>query len=406
MNRLKLFYGDFLEVEEIGTHFFDYPTFNKQSPIEKSMVSRPFCPKIRFKAFSDGTMKIYRVARAAYTGTPLFIATIACALLERDENRRLTNTNYSRQMNLIIFPFERYKNYVKRELPEKVGKELQRLIEDVKFQLKVKIQQSGGKAYDEEEFVKEPEKVFDSSFNWVICDTSRRGIQEKVRQREQELVNDRDLYNPQIIREKARARARHYMGLLEFFCSFSYLRDRPKSYLMVDGLIYPYRKISGLFGISYENYKSTISRIVGFIKHPRDIPYEAFQQIPIMKFGEYLHWIGQPSEVELEENKQKVIETQWERDRFRFALLRFRIRGQEISPNPIGIVKLQISPEHEEIQEIVESVLYENLPWPTDRRRIYNEPYPIELTEKVAKAYLPSESRVTGLVYSIVGGIE
>jgi hypothetical protein len=94
------------------------------------------------------------------------------------------------------------------------------------------------------------------------------------------------------------------------------------------------------------------------------------------------------------------------RDRLRFALLRFRAKGKELFPLPVGVVKLQISPEQDELRKVIEAVLYENLPWPTDRRRIYNEPYPIEMTEKVAKASLPSEDRIIGFVYSIVGGIE
>ena len=307
MKRFKLFYGDFLETEEIGTHFFDCPSHIPEGSVEILTVNRPSQPEIRFKAFLDGTMKIYRVARAAYTGTPLFVATIACALLEKGKDRRLRNTRYSRILNLIIFPFERYLGYIKRNLHQQVSNEIQRLIEDLRFQIKRSVRNFGGEVYEESEFIEDPKGVFGKSGNWIICDTSEKGIQEEIRQKEKELVKEEDLYNPQQVREKARARARHYMGLLEFYCAYSYLEDRPNNYLMVDGLFYPYRKVGGLFKILPEEYKAMIGRVVGLIKHPRDIPHEVFQRIPTLKFGECFHWIGKPSEIEENANVKREI---------------------------------------------------------------------------------------------------
>jgi hypothetical protein len=54
------------------------------------------------------------------------------------------------------------------------------------------------------------------------------------------------------------------------------------------------------------------------------------------------------------------------------------------------------------LKEIVKAVLRERYPLPSDHRRIYSEPFPIEEAEKVAKAQLPSEDRIRGLVYSLM----
>lgn len=407
MQKIKLFHGDFLEWEEIGTHYMDYVTYLPEGSVETLIINRPSTPEVKFKSFLDGTMKIYRVARATHLGTPLFVASISCALLERGKDRHLKNTHYSRTLNLLIFPFERFVKYIERTLPQ-MRDEIKRLIEDLQFHIKIVVRSLGRKVYSEEEFAENPKKVFEKSENWVICDTSKEGIIRSGNERD--FVKEIELYNPQRVRDAARARARYFMGLLEFYCAYSYLKERPQNYLMIDGLFYPYRKVGGLFGITWEEYMEKIGRVIGFIKHPRDIPSAVFSKIPFLGENECLHWIGKPSEAE-EDTSIKIenIKKIGGKDRFRFALLRFRIRGKGFYPTPIGVVKLQISPEHEEHEElrkIIEAVLYENLPLPTDRRRLYNEPYPIEVAERVAKAFLPSEERIIGFVYSIVGGIE
>ena len=410
MKKIKLFYRDFLEWEEIGTHYMDHVTHLPEGAVEVLEVNRFSVPEVKFRAFLDGTMKLYRVARATHLGTPLFVASISCALLERGRDKYLTNTHYSRVLNLLIFPFERFVGYVDRILSQsQIGKEIRRLIEDLQFHIKTTVYTLGGKVYTEEEFIEKPEEVLERSGNWIICDTSQKGIQKEIAGSvtERELIKETDLLNPQRVRDAARARARYFMGLLEFFCAYSYLKEKPQNYLMVDGLFYPYRKVGGLFKITWEEYTQKIGKVVGFIKHPRDLPSEILPKIPFLRENECFHWIGKPSEAE-EDVTMKVesVKEPGGRDRFRFALLRFRTSGKGFYPTPVGIVKLQISPEHEEIKKIMESVLYEKLPLPTDRRRFYNEPYPIEVAEKIAKAFLPSEERIVGFIYSILGGIE
>jgi len=84
--------------------------------------------------------------------------------------------------------------------------------------------------------------------------------------------------------------------------------------------------------------------------------------------------------------------------------LRFR-RLPHFLDTPVGIVKLQtLKREHnkDNLKEIVKAVLRERYPLPSDHRRIYSEPFPIEEAEKVAKAQLPSEDRIRGLVYSLM----
>lgn len=61
-----------------------------------------------------------------------------------------------------------------------------------------------------------------------------------------------------------------------------------------------------------------------------------------------------------------------------------------------------MSPEKETTEETIKAVLYEKYPVLSDRRRLYNEPFPIEIAEKVAKSFLPSEDRIKGFVLSII----
>ena len=406
----KLWYSDFYEEEEIGTAFFDYPDeIIKERGCSRISIYRPSRPSVKFKAFLDGTMKIYRVARMMHTGSPMYVAAISCALLERGEDRYLRNTSYSRTLNLLIFPFDRYTSYIKRKYQDSTfQREVDRLFSDFKAQIRRTAKFLGSDMYEEHTLREDPNAVknaFGHSGNWILCDTSKKGLKADSR----EYVKEIDLYNPHRLREAARARARYFMGLLEFFCAYTFLENRPNDYLMIDGLFFPYGKVSSIFGITKNQYKAVVERIIGFIKHPRDIPEEVLPELPTLSPNECFCWTGTTAEAEETSTLPSDQTKKRDKQKFKFSLLRFRsLRKEDIPPSPVGIVKLQLSPDKDEesLRKILEAVLYENLPWPMDRRRLYNEPYPIEVAEKVAKSFLPSEERLTGFVYSILTFIE
>ncbi|MFZ8859973.1 MAG: hypothetical protein ACO2PP_05665, partial [Thermocrinis sp.] len=60
-------------------------------------------------------------------------------------------------------------------------------------------------------------------------------------------------------------------------------------------------------------------------------------------------------------------------------------------------------PTKDNLKDIIKAVLQERYPLPSNHRRIYSEPYPISEAEKVAKAQLPSEAKLRGLVYALMG---
>ena len=227
----------------------------------------------------------------------------------------------------------------------------------------------------------------------LVCDTSKRGVVEK----DHSLISQEDLSNPKKIKEAATARVRYIMGLLEFNCLLSASDKFGDSYILKDGLIERYSRVKNIFGIDRQTYQEMLKNVVGFIKYPRKVPPEVMANMLHLKDFEYYRWTGRPEDDE--EGSGSSVDME---ELFDFALLRFR-RLPRFSDAPVGIVKLQtLKTNPDNFKDIVKAVLQERYPLPPNHRRIYSEPYPISEAEKVAKALLPSEMKIRGLVYAFL----
>lgn len=398
--------------EEYGVNIMDQTSYScDESSIRGGSVDTPVSPRRKFTSFLDGTMRLYRVGYATYTGTPLYIAVIATAVLIRGKDRRLRKVPQSRYVYALLFPFKSYKNHIFQQvqsgqLKEEFYREIEDWIRDIRADLRSYVHRNQADLFEETEI--DPSltpgimrKVFEKNGTWIISDTSYKGIISGRENRRKPLITDSELYNPNRVQEVARTRARYFMGLLEFYSALTHLEANPGSYIMIDGLFYPYKRVGALFGITKDEYKDRMKNVVGFIKHPREIPQNIIQKVALLKEGKYFSWTGGPSPSEEDESQPPIPSDPKSEEKYRFAVLRFRTKPGIFVPSPIGIIKLQTSPE-EDIRETIEAVLYERNPVPTDRRRLYNESYPIEEAERVAKALLPSESKIRGFVLSIL----
>ncbi len=405
MEDFKLFHHDELLVEEVGVNYMDQVSYSFEGDIDQFKLKPPYKPSQKFTAFLDGTMRLYKVCSAAFTGTPLHVATISTALLYRGKDRHIRNTKYSKHIFLLLFPFKNYVSALGRKNPER-KESIKDKIENFLFLFKRVVNGFGYKVVREYELApdkKGVDSIFGRSGTWIICDISQKGLLAyKESAMSRGFVTEEMLYNPRRVREAARVRARYIMGLLEFYSACKFLQDYPEAHLMVDGLFYPYRRVKTLFEMTRNEYIEKMEKVVGFIKYPQQIPQKILPNLFTLHEGECLCWTGTPSEAEEDETYTIKEEEKISKDFFRFAVLRFRSKTGESIPSPIGIVKLQISPEKEKTEEVIKAVLYEKYPVPTDRRRLYNEPFPIEIAEKVAKSILPSEDRIKGFVLSIV----
>lgn len=408
MRRRKLVYHDMAAAEEYGVNFMDQVSYSyDENRIEEGGVRFPVRPRRKFTAFLDGTMRLYRVGYIIPTATPIYVAVIATAVLVRGTDRRLRKAPQSRYMYVLLFPFDSYKNHIRQLV--KSGRKKKEFLEDVndwirdvKTELKSYARKYGAKLFEETDMEKPGimREVFEKNGIWIISDISYMGLISRS-ERRKPLITDSDLLNPNRVHEVARTRARYLMGLLEFYSALTHLEANPNSYMMIDGLFYPYKRVGTLFGITKDEYEKRMKNVVGFIKHPREIPENIIQDVTVLEEGKYFAWIGGPSPSEEDETGPPASSDPKSEEKYGFAVLRFRMKPGVFVPSPIGIVKLQTSPE-ENIKEAVEAVLYEKYPVPTDRRRLYNESYPIEEAEKVAKALLPSESKIRGFALSIL----
>jgi hypothetical protein len=402
---MKFLYLDTFTEEEIGVNYMDYIRYdvNEESIKIDSVRSLTKNPRRKFTAFMDGTLRLYKIASAAYTWTPFYVAAISTALLIRDRNKQLRNTIYSRRIYVVLFPFKSYMEFLKKTEGEKIYRHLE--IWKIEIYNALKRISRGNFFVESSLEEKTAWSIFKENDSWLISDISFIGIMTTKEQsnKRRYLISEEDLFNPSKVKEAARARARYLMGLLEFYTTVTYLQDNPNGYVMVDGLFYPYKRVKRFFKMERDTYNKYAKNIVGFIKHPRDIPKNILFQVINLKEGDYIHWIGNPSEVEEDEkalNINKITENS-NLEKFTFAVLRYRRPFSNFAPSPVGIIKLQTTTK-EDIYEAVEAVLYEKYPIPTDRRRLYNESYPIQKAEDVARSNLPSQERMRGYIYSLV----
>ncbi len=372
--------GPLLEREEIvpvgDLHWTDFP---KESPL-------------KFDAFLDGSMKLYRVGHASYSGTPLYYACISAALLYRDQEGRLRNTTYTRNINLLLFPFEIYEMV----FGEAVKNELREFVERLRTSIVIRGQQFFTE-HDVRETIREESlgSIFKHKDCWIVCDTSRSGVTEQG----QIQIQKKDLGNFNVIKEKARSRVRHYMRLLEFYILKLFRERNEDSFILVDGLYPEKRHVLAPFRLeNEEKYKSIVKGVIGFVKTPRDIPDSLYEHDVWENLGPYksVYWTGRVKE-------QENVSSLKELSGFTFSLLRFRhLPGFEA--NPIGVVKIQTEKDVDldYLRSVLSAVYRERFPFVSDIRRFLNEAYPIEQAEKVAKSFFPSESRIRGFISTVI----
>jgi hypothetical protein len=286
-----------------------------------------------------------------------------------------------------LFPFETYREYLQTAQSKVSYAEIENDINNFRRKYVVFREQdldyrkAGGR------------EIFRRGNVLLVCDTSKRGIVQK----DQGLISIEDLNNPKKIKEAAKARVRYIMGLLEFSCLLSASDMFSDSYILKDGLIERYSRVKNIFGIDKQTYQELLKNVVGFIKYPRKIPPEVRAGMLHLKDFEYYRWVGRPEDDDMGSSSDMD-------ELFDFALLRFR-RLPRFSDAPVGIVKLQklkTDSITDNLKDIAKAVLQERFPLPSNHKRIYSEPYPISEAEKVAKAQLPSEAKIRGLVYALM----
>jgi hypothetical protein len=379
----------YFALEEEGKPLYDQAEFCHEGDfLREEVADYKSPPPFSFNIFIDGTMRLYNVG-LAIPYAPLFLAVVSVAVLRR-EDRKLFNTNISNSLTLLLFPFETYREYLQTERVGVSYADIESFINNFRRKFAAIFREQdldyrkvGGR------------EIFKRRNVLLVCDTSKRGIVQK----DHGLISKEDLLNPKKIKDAAVARVRYIMGLLEFSCLLSASDMFSDSYILKDGLIERYSRVKNIFGIDRGTYQTMLMNVVGFIKYPRKIPPEVMANMLNLKEFQYYKWTGRPESDEDDSNPSPD-----NNELFDFALLRFR-RLPHFLDTPVGIVKLQtlkIEYNKHNLKEIVKAVLRERYPLPSDHRRIYSEPFPIEEAEKVAKAQLPSEDMLRGLVYSLM----
>jgi hypothetical protein len=375
-------------LEEEGKPLYDQADFCNEGNISREeIVEHKTLPPFSFNIFIDGAMRLYNVGMVKPLYAQLFLAVVSVAGLRR-ENRRLFNANISNSLTLLLFPFETYREYLQTaqsgvsyaEVESDINKFRRRYV--VFKEQDLDYRRVGGR------------EIFSRPDVLLVCDTSKRGIVQK----DHILISKEDLLNPKKIKEAATARVRYIMGLLEFSCLLSAGDRFGASYILKDGLIERYSRVKSIFGIDRQTYQDLLKNVVGFIKYPRKMPPEVMANMLNLKDFEYYRWSGKPEDDEDLGSSGDIDEL------FDFALLRFRGLPR-FSDAPVGIVKLQTLKNDsttDNLKDIIKAVLQERYPLPSNHRRIYCEPYPISEAEKAAKAQLPSEAKIRGLVYALM----
>jgi len=348
----------------------------------------------RFTAFLDGT---YRLARMGYlAGVPVYIASIAGALLERDKSGKLHDTGLLKNLIAVIYPFESAKNYHDKYGNKKVAddiKEFLNVLRDIK---------SDCILYDHELKNDVTEKLakIDSPTVYIVSDTSYRGLINKNTRVQQ--IDPKDVYSLGIVYRKARARARVLMSILEAAYLKKY-RDKNgfDNWVLVDGTLNYTLKFFFKPTRQHEAFQNYFKKTVGFIK---TIRRKFFENNPnkllkffSMKEEQYTISIAYKTDTEEEiisefDPEKRDVSTKWG-----FVYLRFRLPNYLQSQDNIltnkGIVKLQFVIDNDDLDAIISKgrlianmACFERYPLPSDRKRIWNEPLAIEEAEKVAKS--------------------
>jgi hypothetical protein len=375
-------------LEEEGKSLYDQMDFRYEGGLVKDEITGTnIPPPFTFNIFIGGAVRLYRVGLAR-PHTPLFLAVVSVAVLRR-ENRKLFGANISNTLTLLLFPFETYREYLQTAQIGVSYAEIESSINNFRRKFAVFREQ------DLDYRKVEGREIFRRRNVLLICDTSKRGIFQKGNY----LISKEDMLNHKKIKEAAIARVRHIMGLFEFDCLLSASDMFCDGFILKNGLIERYSRVKNIFGIDRETYQAILTNVVGFIEYPRKVPPEVMTNMLHLKDFEFYKWAGRTESHEDDPNPSQDSD-----ELFDFVLLGFR-RLPHYPGTPVGIVKLQIlKTEHNEdrLKDIVKAVLKERFPLPLDPKRRYSTPYPIEEAEKVAKAQLPSEGRIRGMVYALM----
>lgn len=390
MRQIPLFIGGVFQKEYEGPDY-GYEDHEIIKTSDYKLFDFPLKTELKFDAFLDGTMKLYWIGNAAKSGTPLFYASVVVSLLYRTPDKLLRNTTYTRNINLLLFPFQSYKEAFSLDFGQQVENFLENLEREIRsFRQNI---------YTEEnirEYIERGisiERIFSQKNAWIICDTSFSGITAEVRRRQ---IGENELGRFSEVKNKAKARVRHYMRLFEFFALKAFKERNPKSFVMVDGLFPPKRHVKRPFLISSdEEYDEITKGVVGFIKRPMDIPQEIREVYDFWEKlvpGKAVIWQGNL--------KEKMRSSQSpSSEAYKFALIRFRY-FPNFQISPAGVVKIQANQtiNEEDYKQILSAVYRERLPYVSSFKRSLNEPYPIEATEKVAKSFFPPEEIIKGFL--------
>jgi hypothetical protein len=371
-------------LEKEGEPLYDQMDFRYAGGFVKDKIANTnIHPPFEFNIFIGGTVRLYRVG-LAIPHTPFFLAMVSVAALGR-KNRKLFYVK-SNVLTLLLFPFQTYREFLHSG---QIG------ISYADIEKSVDKFSRSFTAFSEEDLDYGKvggREIFKLPNVLLICDTSKRGIVQKG----DYLISKEDLLNHKKIKEAAIARVRHIMGLLEFDCLLSASDMFSDGLILKDGLIERYSRVKNIFGIDRETYQAMLTNVVGFIEYPK-IPPEVMANMPNLKEFQYCKWTGRTESGEDDPNPSQDSD-----ELFDFVLLGFRRLPH--SPD-IGIVMLQtLKTEHNEgrLKAIVQAVLRERFPLPSDPKRRYSAIYPIEEAKKVAKYRLPSEERSRGMAYALM----
>ena len=360
-------------------------TFEKANPDETNE---------RFTAFLDGT---HRLARMGYlAGIPVYIASIAGALLIRDEFGRLHDTGLLKNLVAIIYPFESVKDYHTEYGDKRVADDIEEflnILKDIK---------SDRILFDYElrgDVTKELAKI-DSTTVYIIADISYRGLIDKDNRERQ--IKPKDVYSIGSVYRKARARARVLMSILEAAYLKKY-RDKYgfDSWVLVDGTLNYTLKFFFRPDRQHEAFQNYFKKTVGFVKTIRRKVFEndpnKLLQFFSIEEGQYAISVSYKNDTDEELISELDPEKQYESMKWGFVYLRFRLPRHLLSHGkPLtnkGIVKLQFVIDDDDVEAIISKgrlianmTYFERYPLPSDRKRVWNEPLAIEEAEKVAKS--------------------
>jgi len=362
----------------------------------------------KFSAFIDGT---YRTAKIGYLyGIPVYVSNISAALLIRDDNGYLKDFGHIKNLFVLLYPFEsiyQYANMIKED---------QQMAEDI-LRFKEKFIEHY-QAKEDCEIRRDTLRVLtqhDDPNMWIIGDISYLGLDCKKRENSELDIPPNEVFNLGKISKKVRARTRVLMGILEA----TYLRAYREEYwnnnwVLMDGTLNYAYKFSLDKKNESEKFEEYFIKTVGFVKTIRRRVFatdvKKFSKLLSMKEGEYIITLGIKNDTEELELKELGEDTQIGRAKWGFIYMRFRFPKYLLSNEqastvftPKGIIKAQFYiPNTLEGNNIIEHAFekgitianmlsYERFPFPSDKRRLWNETLAIEETEKVAKSRLMSK---------------